>query len=75
MSKEILIISCKFGFYLSSALKYILEKQKYNVQIKEEVDLNSSNLHIILFSQKVSVYPKHYIIYQLPSKSNQFIYT
>jgi len=68
MVKEIFIISCKFGFYLSNALKYILEKQNYSVQIKEEVDLNSSNLHIILFSQKVSVYPKHYIIYQLEQK-------
>ena len=68
MPKEIFIISCKFGFYLSHALKYILKKQNYQVQIKEEVDLNSSNLHIILFSQKVSVYPKHYIIYQLEQK-------
>ena len=65
---KIYIISCKFGFYLSNVLKYILNQQDYEVEIKEEVDLDSPNLHIILFSQKVSVYPKHYIIYQLEQK-------
>jgi hypothetical protein len=30
----IYIISCKFGYYLSNVLKYILEKEKYKVIIK-----------------------------------------
>ena len=64
----IYIISCKFGYYLSIVLKYILEKEKYKVIIQESIDLSKKNLHIILFSQKIKKYPKNYIIYQLLNK-------
>ena len=65
---EINIITCKYGYYLSEVLKYILEKENYKVKISEYVDLNSEILHIILFSQKVKTFPKNYIIYQLEQK-------
>ena len=48
----IYIISCKFGYYLSNVLKYILEKEKYKVIIEDTLDIEKENLHIILFSQK-----------------------
>tara|TARA_B110000483_G_scaffold156428_1_gene185753 strand:- start:26396 stop:27202 length:807 start_codon:yes stop_codon:yes gene_type:complete len=65
---EIQIITCKYGYYLSEVLRYILEKEDYKVKISDYVDLNSEKLHIILFSQKVKVFPKNYIIYQLEQK-------
>jgi len=65
---EINIITCKYGYYLSNVLKYILTKENYIVNIKENVDLNDETLNIILFSQKIKTYPKNYIIYQLEQK-------
>lgn len=62
------IITCKYGYYLSNVLKYILEKENHKVFIKEYINLNDNNLHIILFSQKVKKYPKNYIIYNLEQK-------
>lgn len=64
----IYIITCKYGYYLSSVLKYILLKENYEVEIKENINLEDDNLHIILFSQKVKTYPKNYIIYNLEQK-------
>ena len=64
----IYIISCKFGYYLSNVLKYILEKEKYKVIINDTLDIEKKNIHIILFSQKIKKYPKNYIIYQLLDK-------
>lgn len=65
----IYIISCKFGYYLSNVIKYILEKEKYKVIIDDILDIEKENLHIILFSQKIKKYPKNYIIYQLLDKN------
>jgi len=65
---SIYIITCKYGYYLSNVLKYILEKEEYNVEIRENINLNDDNLHIILFSQKIKVYPRNYIIYNLEQK-------
>ena len=65
---DINIISCKYGYYLSNVLKYILEKENYKVFIKEYINLNDNNLHIILFSKKIKKYPKNYIIYNLEQK-------
>ena len=62
------IITCKYGYYLSNVLKYILEKEEYKVIIKEYINLSDNNLHIILFSQKIKKYPKNYIIYNLEQK-------
>ena len=61
----IYIITCKYGYYLSIVLRYILIKENYEVEIKEDINLKDDNLHIILFSQKVKTYPKNYIIYNL----------
>ena len=36
---EINIITCKFGYYLSKVLKYILEEEEYKVEIKENIEL------------------------------------
>jgi hypothetical protein len=65
---EINIFTCKYGYYLSLVLKYIFDKEKYITNIVKNIDLNSSNLYIILFSQKVKKYPKNYIIYNLEQK-------
>ena len=62
------IFTTKFGFYISYALKYLLEKKNIHVNIIYEIDYNDPTLHIILFSQKIKVYPKNYIIYQLEQK-------
>ena len=65
----IYIITSKYGYYLSIVLKYILLKENYQVKIKENINLKDDNLHIILFSQKVKIYPKNYIIYNLEQKN------
>ena len=65
---EINIITCKYGYYLTEVLKYILEKENFKVNISENIQITNNNLHIILFSQKVKTYPKNYIIYQLEQK-------
>ena len=65
----IYIITCKYGYYLSIVLKYILLKENYQVLIKEDINLKDDNLHIILFSQKIKTYPKNYIIYNLEQKN------
>ena len=62
------IFTNKTGYYLSNVLKYILIKEKHIVYITEEINLKNENLYIILFSQKVKVYPKNYIIYNLEQK-------
>lgn len=62
------IFTTKFGYYISYALKYILELNEYKVNIIYDINPQDSNLHIILFSQKVRVFPKNYIIYQLEQK-------
>ena len=38
---EIQIITCKYGYYLSEVLRYILEKEDYKVKISDYVNLNS----------------------------------
>ena len=65
---EINIFTCKYGYYLSLVLKYILNKENYQVDIVKNIDLNNTNLYIILFSQKIKKYPKNYIIYNLEQK-------
>jgi len=62
------IFSTKFGNYISNALKYLLLKNNIPSEIIYNVDHNDQSLHIILFSQKVEVFPKYYIIYQLEQK-------
>jgi hypothetical protein len=68
MDNKVIITSCKFGYYLSNVLKFILEKENFHVNIQEDVSMNTDDLHIILFSQKIKVFPKNYIIYQLEQK-------
>jgi hypothetical protein len=62
------IFSTKFGNYISNTLKYLLVKNSIPSEIIYNVDHNDPSLHIILFSQKVIVFPKYYIIYQLEQK-------
>jgi hypothetical protein len=66
--KTINIFTTKFGYYISHSLKYILEQNNFEVNIVYEINHEDPNLHIILFSQKVKVFPKNYIIYQLEQK-------
>ena len=68
-SKEIInIFTCKHGYYISLVIQYLLLKNNIISNIIFEIDNNNPNLHIILFSQKVKIYPKNYIIYQLEQK-------
>jgi len=62
------IFTTKFGFYIAHSLKYILEQQSNNIQIVYNIEPNDETLYIILFSQKVTIFPKNYIIYQLEQK-------
>jgi hypothetical protein len=67
--KEIInIFTCKHGYYISLVIQYLLLKNNIISNIIFEIDHNNPNLHIILFSQKVKIYPKNYIIYQLEQK-------
>jgi len=62
------IFTTKFGHYIALSLKYILNKNNINCQIIYNIDYKDNSLHIILFSQKVNIFPKNYIIYQLEQK-------
>jgi hypothetical protein len=64
----IYIFTNKTGYYLSNVLKYILKKEKHIVYITEQIELKNENLYIILFSHKVKIFPKNYIIYNLEQK-------
>jgi hypothetical protein len=66
--KKILIFSTKFCNYIAKSLKYVLEQNKIESEIIYDIDYKNPLLHIILFSQKVKVFPKNYIIYQLEQK-------
>ena len=61
----IYIFTTKFGYYISLAIQFILKQNKISSIITFDINLSINNLYIILFSQKVKVYPKNYIIYQL----------
>ena len=65
---KILIFTTKFGYYISHVLQYLLFKNFILSEIIYEINPNNTNLHIILFSQKVKIFPKNYIIYQLEQK-------
>ena len=67
-NNTIKIFSTKFGNYISNALQYLLSKNNIPSEIIYNVDHKDESLHIILFSQKVAIFPKHYIIYQLEQK-------
>jgi hypothetical protein len=66
--EKILIFSTKFGIYISKSLQYVLKQNNIDSQIIYEIDYKNPLLHIILFSQKVKIFPKNYIIYQLEQK-------
>jgi hypothetical protein len=66
--KSINIFTTKFGFYIAHSLKYLFEQKNIQVKIIYEINPNDPTLHIILFSQKIHVFPKNYIIYQLEQK-------
>ena len=67
-NEKIYIFTTKFGYYISKCLEYILKEDKFDPEIIYNIDVNKNNLHIILFSQKVKIFPKNYIIYQLEQK-------
>jgi hypothetical protein len=66
--RSINIFTTKFGFYIAYSLKYLFEQKNIEVNIIYDINLNDPTLHIILFSQKVKIFPKNYIIYQLEQK-------
>jgi len=66
--KIIKIFTTKFGVYIALSLKYIISKNNINSEIIYNIDYKDESLHIILFSQKVNIFPKNYIIYQLEQK-------
>ncbi len=62
------IFTTKFGFYIAHSLKYLFEQKNIQSTIVYDINPNDDTLYIILFSQKVKVFPKNYIIYQLEQK-------
>jgi hypothetical protein len=66
--KIIYIFSTKYSYYLSLVLQNLLFKENYFSILVEKIDISNDNLYIIPFSQKVNVFPKNYIIYQLEQK-------
>ena len=66
--EQIFIFSIKIGYYLALTLQYLLFKNCIMSTIIYKINPKLPNLHIILFSQKVTVFPKKYIIYQLEQK-------
>lgn len=68
-NKEIIYIyTNKFSYYISNVLKYLLFKNFYLSIFIDKINIYNNNLHIIPFSQKVNLFPKKYIIYQLEQK-------
>jgi hypothetical protein len=65
---KIFIFTTKFGYYIANVLKCILLKLSIETYIVYDIDLSNEDLYIILFSQKVKIFPKNYIIYQLEQK-------
>ena len=61
----IYIYTTKYGYYISNCIKYILEKNMYKCKIINNINHKNENLHIIFFPQKINIFPKNYIIYQL----------
>ena len=65
---KVFIVTNKHGYYISRAIQYVLSKQSIPSVITYKLNHRSPALHIILFSHKIKVYPKNYIIYQLEQK-------
>jgi len=66
---KVFIFSTKFGHYISLVVQYLLFKNLSLSEIIYDINPNLPNLHIILFPQKVKVFPKNYIVYQLEQKN------
>lgn len=66
--ERVKIVTTKWGIYIANALRYVLFKNHIFSQIVYQPDIKDETLHIILFSQKVIIFPKNYIIYQLEQK-------
>ena len=64
----IYIFTTQFGYYISHALQYLFMQCNIPSEIIYEIDLQKTDLHILLFSQKVKQFPKQYILYQLEQK-------
>ena len=66
--QKYIIFTTKWGIYISKTIQYLLFKNGYLSDIVFQIDPNSLDTHIILFSQKVQQFPKNFIIYQLEQK-------
>ena len=66
--EKVYIFSTKFGYYISSVLRYLLFKNFIFSEIIYKINHQNKNLHIIPFCQKADKFPKNYIIYQLEQK-------
>ena len=70
-TETIYIFTTNCGFYISNCLKYYLLKENRKCEIITTIDHSNymlPNLFIILFAQKVTIFPQNYIIYQLEQK-------
>ena len=67
-NKIIYIFTTRCGIYISRTIQFLLLLNNKHSKIVFNIDKNKNNLFIILFPQKVKIFPKNYICYQLEQK-------
>ena len=67
-NKIIYIFTTRCGIYISRTIQFLLLLNNKHSEIVFNIDKNKNNLFIILFPQKVKIFPKNYICYQLEQK-------
>ena len=67
-NKIIYIFTTRCGIYISRTIQFLLLLNNKHSEIVFNINKNKNNLFIILFPQKVKIFPKNYICYQLEQK-------
>jgi hypothetical protein len=67
-NKIIYIFTTRCGIYISRTIQFLLFLNNIYSEIVFNIDIRKNNLFIILFPQKVKIFPKNYICYQLEQK-------
>ena len=67
-NKIIYIFTTRCGIYISRTIQFLLFLNNKHSEIVFNIDIRKNNLFIILFPQKVKIFPRKYICYQLEQK-------